>query len=830
MSTRYPGGVVRKNQRVPAANGASGVWTVGQAAQAVKSDIWPYNNISYPISNSLRFRSSASAYLSRTPAATSNRRTWTWSGWVKRGALPGDYPAIFNAGTAVGDLVLRFDGNNYQLLGIFENGNTSPSFRTNAAYRDPAAWYHIVWAVDTTQATDTNRLKVYVNGLEVSFSSVTYPTQNFDTQINNTVTHRIGFQRYDTGYFDGYMADINFVDGQQLTPSSFGSTNAVTGVWQPIQYAGTYGTNGYHLEFKDTNVGNDTSGNNNHWTLNNISTTLGTTYDLMTDVPTQWASRDGTIVRGNYCTLNPLGGLSNSLQGTLSNGNLTWQSPTSDQKCVLGTMAVNGDTTSKWYWEVYPTSKTSTYWALGVFPYNISQYSATSAGAQYRSDGAIFINGSNVTTVASYTSGDVIGITFDASNNQVKFYKNNTLVTTQTVSNSAGYLTYPACGSDSSGGYNIQSINFGQQPFTYTPPSGFKALNTYNLPTPTIGGTSTTLANKYFDATLYTGNGGTQTITNAGGFQPDFIWEKARSDAFSHMLYDSVRGVQKYLRTNVTSAEVTDATTLTAFNSNGFTVGAGDNGNNSGTTAVAWQWNAGGSTVTNTTGSITTSVRASPTAGFSVVTYSGNGTGGATIGHGLGVAPSMMIFKPRNAVGSWLVWHTGYNSNQAQMLLDSTAAIYNPGNGLYFNSTYPSSTVATLGTSSSVNDATYTYVAYMWSAIPGYSAFGSYTGNGSADGPFVYTGFRPKFILIKRTDSATSANWNLIDTSRDTYNAVSNRLNANISDAEYTGTNVLDILSNGFKLRWDGTNVNASGGTLIYAAFAEFPFKNALAR
>jgi hypothetical protein len=210
-----------------------------------------------------------------------------------------------------------------------------------------------------------------------------------------------------------------------------------------------------------------------------------------------------------------------------------------------------------------------------------------------------------------------------------------------------------------------------------------------------------------------------------------------------------------------------------------------------------------------------------------VVTYSGNGTGGATIGHGLGAAPSMMIFKPRNAVGSWLVWHTGYNSNQAQMLLNSTAAIYNPGNGLYFNSTYPSSTVATLGTSSSVNDATYTYVAYMWSAIPGYSAFGSYTGNGSTDGPFIHTGFRPKFVIIK--SSSNTEDWRIFDTSRSTYNIQGATLYTNDSSAE-NAAQLFDINSNGFKMRTTDQAVNSSGWTYIYMAFAEHPFKNSLAR
>jgi hypothetical protein len=226
-----------------------------------------------------------------------------------------------------------------------------------------------------------------------------------------------------------------------------------------------------------TSVFSDYSPQNNNWTGNNINvSTTGSTYDSLTDVPTLTSA---TVA--NYAVWNPLGGPSGGLQGTLSNGNLTWTSPGTDQRCVLSTIPLNGDSTGKWYWEVTAVSKTSTYWAIGVFPYNINQYSATSGYSQYRSDGVVNVNTSVVGTFASYTAGDVIGMTFDASNNQLKYYKNNTLITTQTVANSAGYGIYAGAGSDSSGSTNVNSINFGQQPFVYTPPTGFLALNTYNL-------------------------------------------------------------------------------------------------------------------------------------------------------------------------------------------------------------------------------------------------------------------------------------------------------------------------------------------------------------
>jgi hypothetical protein len=841
MTYRYPGGLIRRTAANTAITGASGVWDLGSQAQAVRNNTWPISGLANPVSGSLRFRASNSAYLSRTPTSSGNRRTWTWSAWVKLGTIAASNGTLFSAGTTSGGstrFYLRYTGSQFQTgYGSFNLDTTV------AVFRDPSAWYHVVLAVDTTQATASNRVKIYVNGVQQAVTTDANYTLNDDTAVNNTVSHQIASdQIIPGGYFDGYMTEVYLIDGQALTPASFGQTSAITGVWEPIKYTGTYGTNGFYLSLSDTSsIGKDFSGNGNNWTPNNISTASGSTFDLMRDVPTQYTPQGATdiggTVRGNYATWNSI------FPGTptLSNGNLDLTSATTSQVAVSTMAAILGDT-QKYYFEYSYTSTPSVNGGGGVWDTNSvftpgagpdggtgTRYLPAGVGGGNSGLIVKFVNGTSTSIgiYASYTTGDIIGVAFDCGAGTVSYYKNNTLQVTITdaafVGKAFAPFVYVYAG-------NV-STNFGQRPFAYTPPAGFKSLCTTNLPTPTIGATVATAANKYFDATLYTGNGGTQTITNAGGFQPDFIWEKARSNAFSHMLYDAVRGVQKYLRTNVTSAEVTDSTTLTAFNSNGFTVGSGDNGNNSGTTSVAWQWNAGGSTVTNTAGSITTSVRASPTAGFSIVTYSGNGTGGATIGHGLGVAPSMMIFKPRNAVGSWLVWHTGYNSNQAQMLLDSTAAIYNPGNGLYFNSTYPSSTVATLGTSSSVNDATYTYVAYMFAPVAGFSAFGSYTGNGSSNGPFIYTGFRPRFVMVKTTSNA-GYNWNTHDAARNPSNSANLVLYPNTAagDDAYGAGSGLDILSNGFKPRDTGGGLNGSGFTYIYMAFAEHPFKNSLAR
>lgn len=333
-------------------------------------------------------------------------------------------------------------------------------------------------------------------------------------------------------------------------------------------------------------------------------------------------------------------------------------------------------------------------------------------------------------------------------------------------------------------------------------------------------------------ATTYTGTGATASISNAVNgvsFQPDFVWIKDRSNARNHHLYDVIRGATYALYSNLTDAEAIVSTGLTSFNSDGFSLGSGASSNGNSETYVAWQWNAGGSTVTNTSGSISSQVRANATAGFSVVTFTSTGSSGAvTVGHGLGVAPAMVITKERGAVGSWGVYHTGLTTPASQYLnLQTTGAATT--NTSYWGNTNPTSTVVTLGNGTMMALNT-TMVMYCFAAVAGYSAFGKYTGNGSgsADGVFVYLGFRARFLMIKRTDS--TGGWVMLDTARDTYNDVDNYLYANSSAADAGSSNVLDINSNGFKIRNSWTDINASGGTYVYMAFCENPFKFANAR
>jgi len=782
----------------------------------------------YNLTNSLRFRSSASAYLNRTPASAGNRKTWTWSGWVKRGTLSTSQ-RLFNAysGDENNTTEVGFDTTNNIIFSSVISGSQGNGFygQTSAVFRDPSAWYHIVFSVDTTQSTATAALKVYVNGVQQTLGSSSYGGgTNQNTWINDALPHRIGQTAPpNSAYFDGYLAEVNFIDGQALTPSSFGETSTTTGVWIPKKYTGSYGTNGFYLPFTDNSalttssnvgLGKDFSGNANYWTTNNISITSGSTYDSMTDVPTLTST-----TAANYAVMNPLIQTSNL---NLSNGNLT----------ITGTgsystsPATFGMSSGKWYWEYTCTTYSAsgdTHYGIGTSAFNIYQNTwagSTSAGWIYAaSNGNKYNNNSATAYGSSFTSGDVIGVAFDADNGTLTFYKNNTSQGTAfTGLTSGAYFPVATVGTS-----NVTNANFGQRPFAYTPPTGFVALNTFNLPTPTIGATASTTANKYFDATLFTGTGANATITNSGSMQPDFIWGKSRSNAFNHILMDSVRGTGVTLFSNSTSADyaVTDA--VTAFNSNGFNYGVDPTCNTNGSTNVFWQWRASNATaVTNTAGSITSTVSANTTSGFSVVTWVHSSTT-STIGHGLGVAPQFIILKSRTTAYNWDV---GCNSIGwgNRLNLNTTDAAYSPA---FWNSTAPTSTVFTYAGSGATNGDN--MVAYCFTPIAGYSAFGSYTGNGSTDGTFVYTGFRPRFVLWKNITQASQ--WILLDTARNTYNVANAYLEPNTSDAENTASTVFDMLSNGFKLRNSGgTDFNENANTYIYMAFAESPFKYANAR
>jgi len=759
----------------------------------------------YNLTDSLRFRQSASAYLSRTPASAGNRQIFTYSAWVKRGSL-GSRQAILDAYASSAGHVLEFQTANTIYFYSWGTGSSTALLNTTQVFRDISAWYHIILSVDTTQATASNRLKMYVNGVQVtSFATATYPSQNASLYINNNIVHDIGRRGDNQFYFDGYLTEVNFVDGQALTASDFGETNEDTGVWQPKKYTGTYGTNGFYLKGRGT----DNSGNGNNWTENNFNTSNSalTTYDIMSDVPT--LTNENT---GNFAVLNPLV----QSAGSFSDGNLKATMTSSTPAKFVSTIAVTSGT---WYMEY------SCNWGSTTIPVGIS---ADTVPRDYlgMSDGNtsvsfwpnvsstnMYINGVLTSwsgSATTWTSTDICGLALDATNRIIYVYKNGSLIGSYNFSALNWNEVYFAGGNYVNG--LVYNANFGQRPFAYTPPTGYLKLNTFNLPDSSIVDGS-----QYMNTLTWTGDGTSSRSITGLGFQPDLVWWKNRTTAKWHQLFDSVRGADKALSSNATDAE--DAAggyggegSVTSFDSDGFTLQGGVGNNESSSGIVGWSWRGSDSSpVSNTDGTIASTVSANTTAGFSIVTYDPTPSG--TVGHGLNTAPELIIEKKRDTTGDWIVGTTVIDGSYDYLRLNTTAAAAASG---------VAAPTAIVFTPNVGGDSA---VAYCFTSVEGYSNFGSYTGNGSTNGPFVYTGFRPAFILVKAYSQV--GNWFIMDATRDPNNVATQRLFANLSNAE-DASGLVDFTANGFKLRM-ATALN-DAANYIYMAFAENPFKQSLAR
>ena len=569
------------------------------------------------VAKSLRFNDDDGGYLSRTPSSASNRKTWTWSAWVKRSTL-GIHQYLLSAGSASNYFALSFDNNDKWQVDSYGGGANAFYMHTgDTRFRDVSAWYHLVCVLDTTESTGTDRFKLYVNGSQVTLTTGTnVPPSNADQLLNNNIEHRIGRIIFgnSTNYFDGYLANIHFVDGSALDPTSFGAFDS-NGVWQAADYSGTYGTNGYKLTFSSTAsnaaLGTDSSGNSNTWTVNNIQ--------------------------------------------------------------------------------------------------------ATNTG------------------------------------------------------NSAG-----------------------------------------------------------FKAVTWSGNGSTQNITSLS-FQPDLVWYKQRnSSSYGFDLFDSVRGVNKIINSNNNFAEYTESNRLTAFNSNGFTLGNSAPTNGSGGTYVGWCFKAGGAASSNSDGTITSSVSASTEYGFSVVTFTGPGSAGfASVGHGLGQKPKVIFCKDRSNARNWSVFHEDVITSDTDILsLNQDVATFTSGTAAWDVSAIDSSTFTPyfrddFGPSYGADN-----VAYLWCEKSGFSKFGTYTGNGntSGGGPRVDLGFKPAFLLVKGFN--VQSGWRVYDSTRDSGGQFQKRLYANETSAESTNsTQYVNYDDTGFDVEASGSlsTYNVSGKTYIYMAFAQDP-------
>ena len=791
----------------------------------IQSTAIPSGATGYQIDNSLRFNDDDNTQLERTFTSAGDRKKWTWSAWIKRGNIATNM-TLFSAKANTGMIWLA--GVDGVMRVEHYNGAGGYDFRRDfdGYHRDSSAWYHFIIVYDSAQGSEVDRIKFYRNGEAVGVDNTANAmTQNFQSAFNSNETHWLGAINHGFDY-DGYMAEVNFVDGQTLTPSDFGETGDY-GEWKPIEYEGTYGTNGFYLNFETAaDMGDDKSGNGNDFAEDNIAAT-----DQMVDSPTN-----------NFATWNPLFRYTTAVNDTYSEGNLKVED-NAGHTVAVGTIPM---TSGKWYWEVYcirtSFSGSDEY---GMFDPSLNIPSSTGStpadvgtgGYFYSGNGWTKANGSYVANPGSQASvgeDDIIAFAYDVSAGTLKIYVNNSLQKTLTVAAQASYV--PSV-SNSHGSYSVDYVgNFGQDSsfagnktaqgnqdgndigdFYYTPPTGFLALCTKNLPDVAV------VPSEHFNTVLYTGNQGTNLSITGVGFEPSLVWGKNRSSDSNHWLFDAVRGTTKMLSSDGTGAEETQSG-VTAFGSDGFTLGTWIGSTKTNDSYVAWNWKANGSGSANTNGSINSTVSANTDAGFSIINWTKEGSSGTkTVGHGLSKSPEIIFFKEVDDPSHWSTYvGVGGSTTRGLLYLNLTAA-QTTNDANQWSDTAPTSTVFTYNQQYTFgNNNTAEMIGYAFHSVDGYSKVGSYTGNGNADGTFVYTGFRPAFIMWKRYDAADD--WIIIDNKRDVDNGATQDLRANLSGAEQTAAR-FDMVSNGFKWRATWNDSNTSGGTYIYIAFAETPFK-----
>ena len=816
----------------------------------------------FEISNSLRFNDGDSAYLGFTPSSAGNRRTWTWSSWVKLSNL-GTAKTLFGSGTASSNdnTLDHTDGSIF----YFYDRVAAKVFLTDAVYRDPSAWYNVVFVADTTNSTAGDRLRLFVNGVRQDGSGDSdYPDQNTDLGINNNVTHFIGARKRTNieNFYDGYLAETCFIDGTALAPSSFGETK--NDIWIPKDTSGlTFGDQGWRLQYKQTGtgtagtstIGADTSGEGNHWTSNNLVAS-----DVMPDSPTL-----------NFGTFNSIhDDTTGASTEVFSQGNLRVGESGNGWSNIFGSQ---GMPSGKWYWESYMAGSGTVDCLFGIAKSNWyigSDGGLETAGAYtiyQHSNGNLYswnnASQTNEGTTVTFTWDDILQVAYDADTGKLWFGKSNTWLFSGDPA--AGSTPKMTIGASDIGDMlpawsqyhpdNAWGVNFGQDStfagnetaqgnadgngigdFYYAPPAGFLALCTANLPDPveTIDPNEGGSPQDYFNTVLYTGTGNASEahVVTGVGFQPNWTWIKGRSDADQHYLVDSVRSnYTERLFSALADGASVEANTVHSPQSDGFQLGSDAGVNRNTSTYVAWNWKAGTSfsndASSTSVGSIDSAGSVNTDVGFSIISYAGTADASGTIAHGLSKAPEFYVIHDRTNGGQWPIYvETEGNGNK----LDWSSTAANAGTS-FWNDTSPTTSVFTVKNTSSgdVLDDGRNYIAYCFHSVEGFSKFGKYTGNGNADGTFVYTGFRPAFVLIKSTSAVES--WNIFDTARDPSNLTTQNLNPNVSNAESdasSGARAIDILSNGFKPR--GANSAVNDGTFIYMAFAEQPFKYANAR
>ena len=845
-----------------------------------------YNNLA---PRSAKFRQADSSYLYKTDySSDGDLRQMTFSFWIKRSqSVMGAYNIgeIISQGYAGGggtqsSARITIESDKLNIAQEDSNATTWERIST-ALFRDSLAWYHFVVALDVTEASSSNRVKAWVNGVAITWGTETSskPDQNTDMRFGK-IHMRIGVSDsngspWSSSYFDGYMSDFHYCDGEVKAATDFGEFK--NGAWIPKAYTGSYGTNGFRLEFKqtgtgtagDSTIGADTA-NNNDWTTSGFATTDSN----LPDCP-----------ENNWCTLNELYTPDND---TYSEGNLAFTAV--HGKLSTASFAMPS---GKWYCEVRSVHSGNTNTYIGVFPsekgfvanpWNFTR-SINQDGGGYATDSSY----SDAATYGTWATGTVLGMTYDSSNGQMKMYKDDgsggaTLLGTITESAFVGKDIYFAVSTAIATGGASGVWNFGQDGtfagnetaqgnsdanghgnFFMSVPAGFLALCANNLEEPTIGPNSDTQADDHFKPTLYTsddiGDGETQNVTNVG-FKPDLVWLKNRdATSTAHTLFDSANtyGGNSYHWSTNSNANRVGANSeygyLSVFRDDGFTLAGGSTSGNyvnqDTDKYVAYNWKAGGPTsadnsasagATPTSGSVkidgsnfgsalagdipATRLTANTTAGFSIITYAGNQTDDETIAHGLGAVPEVLIVKNMTGgSGNYPSMYHVVTGSGKELYLTLTQAASSSN---FWRAT-PTSTVFSVSASDYVNYTGYTYVAYAFAPVAGFSKFGKYIGNGSpTDGVFVHTGFRPSWIM---TRSEAAGGWYINDSARSPGNST-NLFGGNLyaeSDGVESG-NGMDMLSNGFKIRNNDASQNTSTQSYVYMAFAEMPFKYANAR
>ena len=839
---------------------------------------------SHTIDNSARFSDAGNTNLIFTPGTPSSTSVWTMSVWMKKYNPNASQPTneFFSAGGGSAYTFFAFNASQY-FAAATEQSGTKNKLWYNRTYRDPAAWFHLVLRSDLGQSTQTDRLRLYINGELQTHTSDGIPMSSWSYVNESGVPQNWGGKSGSANGNPGcdfYLADINFTDGQSYEPTEFGETK--DGVWIPKNPSVTYGNNGYRLEVKQTGtggassstIGADTSVNDNHFTDSGFAA-----HDVVPDSPTN-----------NFATMNPLmiGDARVHSSAVYSEGNLKVACGGFSTSTIGGgysTIAIPKD--KKIYCEIVEPNRDANLWGAGVIIDNHVQASNQIAGngaiAYYNR--SVYLNGTENDYgsgggalgglgVSKLAAGDVLGIAVDGATGKVWFHRNGTYFgEPQGHQSGAGTTGNPSAGTNEIGTINNTNsinpsgeififltgnntvddlfINFGQDStfggnksagsetdangeglFQYAVPTDYVCLHSGNMSDPTIGPGQSEQADDNFETVLYAGTGSTQSTT--GIFQPAFTWIKARDGAGSgrqHMLFDAVRGATKNLRSHLTNAETTVSTSLTSFNSDGFTIGSDSDVNTNGENFVAWNWKAGTAFSNDASatgvGSLDSAGFVNQAAGFAVIGYTGTIQSGETVAHGLGGTPEMIWAKNRDSSANWVVFTKDLTADRT-LYLNLTNGENNSG------TTWGNHTSTVFGVdddpqSNGDGDAT---IAYLFRSIEGYSKVGKYTGNGSTDGTFVYTGFRPAWIMVK--EIGASGYWMIQDNKIYPFNDGDTRsLAPNDTGTESTISNrgnEMDILSNGFKMRASTGDFNASGSAHIYLAFAEAPFKFANAR